>query len=431
MHDLGVIDAFHLRVHQRMVARAGLHNVCALVCEIDGRVDRERLQARLGYAVEHLPELRWRCGQRRGLWPIWREGPTEDPSASWQSTDHVLCTVMQMLEQPLDRLWSVDVLSGEEHDTLVFRWFHSLTDARGATRFVKWLGHEDEPLPDAGARYRNSDRFAQGLGWKRQLQLLRRYAAHIDTLSARPIMSLDTIAGQRDPGVSRALRMCWDEEQTRAFDRSVRRRAKLADTSVIVWAAARLLDRLQARRGYSAPRQIIPVPMSWEPKGETARMFGNELTMLMLSLDREEWANERTAIDSLARQRREIIKLELDRAAIVAMRLARPLPSPIHHWLLTRKFNGERASQVVSNPGRIEIDTFFGSPVRDAYPVPVAVVPPGLQIVTSRHRGRLGVSVIYRDKIISEAELRAEWESFARDLRGENDATAPESLSED
>ncbi len=171
--------------------------------------------------------------------------------------------------------------------------------------------------------------------------------------------------------------------------------------------------------------------MSWEPKGETARMFGNELTMLMLSLDREEWANERTAIDSLARQRREIIKLELDRAAIVAMRVARPLPSLIHHWLLTRKFNGERASQVVSNPGRIEIDTFFGSTVRDAYPVPVAVVPPGLQIVTSRHRGRLSVSVIYRDRIISEDELRAEWESFARDLRGENDATAPESLSED
>ena len=63
--------------------------------------------------------------------------------------------------------------------------------------------------------------------------------------------------------------------------------------------------------------------------------------------------------------------------------------------------------------------------------MPVAVVPPGLQIVTSRHRGRLGVSVIYRDKIIREDELQAEWESFARDLRGESDATEPESLSED
>jgi hypothetical protein len=256
------------------------------------------------------------------------------------------------------------------------------------------------------------------LEFGQQRELLRSYLAHIDALSSQPIASLDTAVAKSDPGPSRVLRIHYTEEQTRAFDRSVRRRAKLADTSVTLWAAARLLDRLQAHRGEPAPRQVIPVPMSLDPKAETERMFGNDLTMLMMSLERADLADEARAIAALAEQRREIVKQQLDRAAIVAMRLVRPLPSRIYDWVLTHPFGGERASQLVSNPGRIDIETFCGCVVSDAYPMPVAVCPPGLQIVTSRHAGRFSVFVVYREALVTRQALLAETAQFERDLSG-------------
>src|SRR5690606_9200426 len=111
-------------------------------------------------------------------------------------------------------------------------------------------------------------------------------------LSRTPIVSLYGAAASPRPGRARLARLVLDEEVTRELYRSLRKRAKLADTSVILFAAARLLDRALAARGRYPEQLLVPVPLSLDAKKDSTRMLGNHLTMMMLSLGRDDLADE-------------------------------------------------------------------------------------------------------------------------------------------
>jgi hypothetical protein len=305
----------------------------------------------------------------------------------------------------------------------VLRWFHPLTDARGASRLMAWLGgdvpNDRLEAPPIAARRQDPAHLLAKYPRRERLELSRAYFRHIIALSQRPILSLHGAAGGGHVGRARALRLQFDEDVTKGFYRSLRKRAKLADTSVLTYAVGRMVDGALRRRGYSTPRQLVPIPLSLDAKQDSERMFGNHLTMMMLSLDRDDLADEARAVASLAAQRRAIVREKLDVGMLAALDMGGRLPARLYNWAACKPFGGERSSYVVSNPGELVLPSFLGRPIRDAFSAPIVLARPGFQVIADRFRGRLGVLVVFREGVIDEAEVRASLPAFERDLLGD------------
>jgi diacylglycerol O-acyltransferase / wax synthase len=417
---LGGIGVFHLMNDRGMRARGLPGNHCLLALELDGRVDIARLDVRLARAVSDMPELRFRLQKRVFGGPRWVvDGGRPAPRAELIQAggDVVEARLAERVDG--DTPWAIDVVRGEQ-DTVLFRWFHPLVDGKGAERLVKWLGSgsvdEPERPPPEEERFEASERPLKKLGREERGALMRAYGNYALELGRTPIMSLATIAkNEGRGGKMRFLRVALSEEETKRFDARVRKQARLAETSLMVIAAVRAVDRALVRRGYAPAQHIVPVPLSLDPKGEARRVLGNNLTMMMLSITRDDLADDARAIAHIAEQQRAIVRQKLDVGMLAALEFASMLPRPAYQWLADRPFHGEMASVVCSNPGTISISSFAGVPVRDAYVTPAPVLPPGFQVIFTRFAGRLSAVVAFVDTVVSRGEAG----TLAEEIRGE------------
>jgi hypothetical protein len=422
---LGAIDVFHLRTHQEMRAQGLPGNSCSLVLELAGPVDETLLRRRVEQARSRIPELRWRLSTDLRLNPVWRVSDRSADVLRVRRSDAkkpLLDVAIDLLEEPIDgrQPWRLDVLRRGERDAVVLRWFHPLTDALGASRLLAWLGgdqarFDDAPPPEK--RRMAGERRLERMEKPQRMELARGYMQHMMSLGQRPILSLWG-AGPKNPGRTRALRIRFSEEQTASFYASLRKRAKLADTSILLYASARLLDSALRARGYSPPQQLIPLPLSLDAKRDATRMLGNHLTMMTMALDRDDLQDEARCVASLAKQRRAIIRGKYDVGSLAAMDMVRKLPALLYNWGARRPFSGQRSSIVVSNPGVIDISEFLGARVVDAFWAPSVLADPGLQVVADRFDKRLGVTVMFRDGIIGMHEMRELTAELERDMLG-------------
>ena len=424
---LSGMDVFHVRLHQEVRWRGLAGNSCSLVLELDGRVDEARLRERAEAAAGLLPELRWRLGRDLRLQPVWRSRPCDVGNhlvtRSLGAADCPLDATTAWLDEPTEahRTWQLGLFRGHGADAVVLRWFHPLADARGGQRLLTWLGEGSGalcPPPPPEQRFASVDERVRALDGSKRWELLRSYRDHVLGIAEGEIVSLDAATGQRRPGRTRAVRICLDEERTAELDGRLRRQAGASETSVLVYAAARLLARALAAHSIVPEQHTVVVPVSLDAQRGSTRMFGNNLTMMMLTLSSEELADRGRALASLAAQRREVVRQRLDLGFLAALHTARYMPAPIYSWFSKRPFGGERMSVLVTHPGNWSIDSFLGVAVRDAYPLPAAVLPPGLQVVAGRHHGRLSLTVVFVDSVISMGQVAELTESLEQDVLG-------------
>ncbi|WP_437671346.1 hypothetical protein [Sorangium sp. So ce131] len=430
---LGGIDFFHLMNDRAMRSRGQAGNHCLHVLELDGRLDMARLAARLERATRALPELRFRlddsllgrAGRPRWVVDHHRRAPVprlHEVSGEREGAARVEALLAERVGG--ERPWAIDVVRGAGGgDVLVFRHFHALTDARGADRLVAWLGSGGDDAPEdpprGEERYGAPERLLAAHDRDARLALARTYKAHALALGGAPILSLARACPGVRPAVSRVVRLVLSAEETRAFDLRVRRLARLSESSLMVIAATRLADRALVARGFAPPHHVIPLPLSLDPKAGARRLFGNHLTMVLLSLRRDELYDDARAVARLAEQQRAAVRERLDLAMIAALDLARWLPGPVVRWLGEQPFAGELASLIVSNPGAVTADRFAGVPVRSAYPLPAVVAPPGFQVIYSRSGGRLSASIVYGDGLLRPDEAAAMPGALRAELLGE------------
>lgn len=429
---LGGADVFHLVNDRLMRAEQPGSNQCALVVDLDGRIDPDKLRRRIQHATTLEPHFNATLRSPLLRVASWiRDTHTKNCFSIVETTDDVFFVVQAFFAQPFtnDNVpWRLVLIRGAQRDALVFVWFHPFTDAKGAQRIVRWLGSGTDdnlaPLPD-DARLRVRPEALDTLDQKTQRSLARSYNDHILRFAKRPILSLRGACADKPIGQMRFERFVFDLSETKALDKSIRTRAKLAESSVMIVAAARVLDHALRRRGFAPTHHLIPVPLSLDPKGESGRLFGNHLTMMMFSLERDDLLDERRAIASLAEQQRAIVRDKLDLAMSAALELVRALPPRLYHGLATLPFGGELSSLIFSNPGTIGIDEFAGIPVLDAYAIPAVVPRPGIEVIVSRHRGALSVLMGYFDGLVPEAEaLLMANELRARIVDGANSFTS-------
>lgn len=407
---LGGVDAFHLVTDRVMRARGLAGNFCTFVIAVEGRLDLSALGRRLERAAALLPELRRRLGWSP-TGPVWID--TNDPPPSIEvrsvSANRMDAEVAALLDDRTNSraLWAPYVLRAEDHDVFAWRWFHPFTDARGAERFVTWLGSGGDagPVnpPSPAERLETGSRPLAKLDRKGRLALTRAYGDHMLQHAKTPIVSLATLA-TGPVGGSHVARVRLTEEETKAFDRRVRERAKLAETSVMVFASARLYDAILRGRRLAPAQHLIPVPLSLDPKAGAVRMFGNNLTMMTFALRRDDLGDLGRAITTLAEQQRAIVREKLDTGMLASLDFAKAVPASLYHWFLTRPFGGEVSSIVLSNPGAVPITSFAGHRVTDAYSLPSIATPPGFQAIFTRHAGRLSASIGVTSGLLTTSE---------------------------
>ena len=409
---LGAADVFQ-RVHDgdmRAEGRAG--NQTAFVMAIDGRIDEAELRARVDRATDRLPEIGARLAgflPWRARWSIGGQPPppVRVHEARGRSLDEIAAG---LLDEPVATggAVAVDLARGASSDGVVVRAHHALADAKALDRLVAWLGAGEGPDPPPPPAERFAASPIEGLSRSRRLELMRAYNDRVIALGTDPILSpASPYAGRpsrRGPGRTRALRVRLDEDATRAFDARVRAEARHAETAVILHAAARAVDDLLTRRGLHPTRHVVPVPASLDPKSGATRLLGNHVTLLMLALDRADLADRATALASLADQQRAIVRGRLDLGALAALDFARWLPRAIYRRVERGPMRGEIGSFVLSNPGAVGVATFLGRRVVDAHPLPSVVSSPGLQVIASRHGGRLSIALGFLDTVLEPPE---------------------------
>ncbi|WP_437596946.1 wax ester/triacylglycerol synthase domain-containing protein [Sorangium sp. So ce590] len=418
---LGGIDHFHLMNDRAMRSRGQAGNHCLFVLELDGRLDLGRLAARLDRATRALPELRFRldnsvlgrAGRPRWVVDHHRRAPEPRLHEIAGERERAACIEALLADRTSgERPWALDVVRGAgDGDTVVLRHHHALTDGRGADRLVAWLGSGSGDAPDdpplRQERHDAPERLLAAMGRDERLALARAYKAHVLALGRAPILSLARACTGVRAATSRVVRLTLSAEETRAFDLRVRQRARLAESSLLLIAATRLADRALVARGFAPPHHVVPLPVSLDPKGGARRLFGNHLTMVLLSLGRDELHDDARAVARLAEQQRAMVRERLDLGMVAALDLARWLPGPVYRWLGDQPFHGELASLIVSNPGAVTVDRFAGLPVRSAYPLPAVVTPPGFQVIFSRFGGRLSASIVHGDGLLRPDEAAA------------------------
>jgi hypothetical protein len=416
---LGVIDRFHLTLHREGERAGAGPATCALVAELDGRADVERLRQRVDDVAEAVPELRWRLGRSR-WWrqPRWQVDGEAEGLEVLEIQGDVLATAEDRLATGLgpERPWRLELWRGSERDALALRWFHPLSDALGASRLLACLGG-DEAIPE--------DRFAAPedrlakLDWRKRLALTRAYGEHALTVArAGAILSPRRLAGGSAAGRPRIWRIRFTEEQTAAFVASLRSRARLADTSLLLRATARFYAGILRARGAPASHHMVPVPLSFDPKRGSTRMFGNNVTMMMLGLDDATLDDEPATVADLAAQQRAIVRGKLDLAMIAALDTLRAVPDAPGQWLAKSPFDGQRCSFILSNPGALSLPPLAGCRVSDAFAVAAASPDPGLVVIGQRFGPRMSVVFSWCEGFFAEDELRGREEDFRRDLLG-------------
>lgn len=407
---LGGVDAFHLVTDRVMRSRGLAGNFCAFVVAVEGRLDLAGLGRRIERAAALLPELRRRLAwSARG--PVWIDSDAAPPGIRVRSgSDETLDSeVGRLLDEPEDSgaIWTPFVIRTETHDVFAWRWFHPFTDARGAERFVAWLGSGGEagPVnpPAPAERIETGSRPLAKLDRKARFALTKAYGDHMLAHARTPIVSLSTLANEAPHG-TRVVRVRLSEEETKAFDRRVRERAKLAETSVMMFAATRVYDAILRGRRLSPAQHLVPVPLSLDPKAGAVRMFGNNLTMMTFALRREHLADLGRAVAALADQQRAIVREKLDVGMLASLDFAKAVPAGPYHWFLTRPFGGEVSSFVLSNPGAVPIASFAGMRATDAYSIPSVATPPGFQAIFTRHAGRVSASIGFAGGLLSAEE---------------------------
>ena len=418
---LGVIDRFHA-VLDREARRAGSGpGACTLVAELDGRADAERLRDRLGEAVRRVPELRWRLGRDRALQPAWHVRREVSPIADVIEVDEPWMDVaeqrMALDDVSGDRPWHLEIWRGPSRDALALRWYHPLADALGAVRLLGWLGG-DQPLDPPERRFARPEERVTKRPLGERLALTRRYGEHALAVAKQGEIVSPRRVAEGSAGRSRCLRWRFTEDETAAFAASLRRRARLADTSLLFRASALMWRRLLADRGRSSPRHVVPVPLSLDKKRGATRMFGNHVTMLMLGVDDATVDDEPATVASLAAQQRQIVKDQLDQAMLASLHSLRFIPDAASQWLAKSPFDGQRCSFVLSNPGPIGIERLAGCQVIDAFFALAAAPDPGLVVVGQRFGARMSVMLSWCDGLLSRDELVAQEPAFRRDLLG-------------
>ncbi|MFO8031432.1 MAG: hypothetical protein R6U22_02710 [Desulfohalobiaceae bacterium] len=407
-------------------------NQAQISLHLQGRIAEADLATRLQCLRQRLPIIAGSIKRWPWSWkPHWR--PVRG-SRCWYPRVRSQCAAdarelqrirIEILNTGLDlqngELIRLDLLEqeGGQGMELIMTWSHMLMDVHGAEYFLALLGNS---LPEV-ASYTQAEmlsgsyteRMPKGLDWKQARQAFTK----VDQLAAHPPVSLYTQTQAKLPPRQDFVWKSFTEEESKAIEDMAKRQGGFLNASAYYAAAVvGALLRLLQDRDICSPGYVLPMSIDLRRKGTRLPVFGNQAATLLYGFAPEQLQDFASTMDSFARQAQAAVREGQLQANISAMEISRFLPSKLYARKIQQAFKGEIASMVLANPGKSldYLSEFMGCAVQDLVHVPLIVVPPGLGLIFYSFSGRLQLSLVYVQGMLSRAEADSFLQSASRNL---------------
>jgi len=313
---------------------------------------------------------------------------------------------------------------GERPGTdLAFTWLHMLLDGSGSERFLRFLEERRAgrapPVPPAdrpGAPPEHAlppsarERGAMATSWRR----------HMEELGALSVRSLaGPVRGVRQALVYDLLSFSV-EESARIKARAAARAGFLTPTPFYIAVAVRAHDAVLRTRGTVPESYVVPLPVDLRPKGGEGAVFRTRVSMIWLQVPAARTGDLAALLADLKEKRRQAIRAHQVENGVAAMGYALLAPAHLYAFLTRRALHGELCSFLFAWTGAFcqGLESFFGAPVLDGFHAPAVPASPGSGVFFSERGGRLHMTHVRQQGVLSEAERRLFRGSLMKDLTG-------------
>ncbi len=407
------IDYFLYQLDQIMFAASGKRNVCSLAIELDGALDKERLQRHLARQPAYcwLTALRFRKGPPFALsrWQLDAKAPL--PEIAEQQLPDYQGVPDSLLDRPIHphqespfRIALIHLPKGRS--LLIFTWHHALLDAHGAERFIHGLAHPGET--QIQWQQQASPRDQRTL--LQRLNIARDGKRFLFEASEPPLTSIYAHSAKKPGQFTQRYRLLrFNEQETREITANAHRQGGgFILSSFYLAATACASAAIQLQRNSLDGDYLVPMPQDRRRRGAAGPVIGNQASFLFYRIPKDNLKDIKLCSRSLTEQMTRQIRQQMPGNFLSMMALFRRIPGPLYRFLMKLPTAGLMASLHFSDTGESMSDyqTLFGLPVRSAVHYPPNLYPPGVTIIFTRFRGALQVTFGYLQEELQEQEAK-------------------------
>jgi len=305
---------------------------------------------------------------------------------------------------------------------VVMTWVHALMDAHGAEFFLSMIGNPEiagkESIKVSQKLFsnRNQNHSAGKAGDEGKWSMARKSFDHIDRLALDPPVSLFSRFHHASKSRQDYRVAFFTREETEHILNLARKTCGLFNESTY-FAASTMPDlkNLYESKNVRSNSYVLSLPVSIRKKGTYLPVFSNQSTSLLYSFNPDELRDFRTIANQFKSQTQDAIKKGLLQANISAMEVSKFLPTWFYSKKIKQAMKGEIASLVFANPGPVYpgLSVFMGEKVEYLHHLPMIVTPPGHGILFYQFSGKLFITLVYTEGILS----REEAEGFLSGIR--------------
>jgi hypothetical protein len=195
----------------------------------------------------------------------------------------------------------------------------------------------------------------------------------------------------------------------------------LTPMSFYLAAAVRAHARVFRERGHDPGSFVVPLPVDVRRKGREGAIFRTNVSLIWFQVLPDAVEDLGVLIDAIRAQRLAAIKDGRVEQGDAALDFARFAPRRLYAAMARRSFAGELCSFLFAytNPFPPALDRFLDAEVIGAFHAPAVPPSPGSAAIFSTHRGRLSLTHVLQDGVLSEDERALFLAQLHSDLDGE------------
>jgi hypothetical protein len=357
-----------------------------------------------------------------GTVPAWRIGAAPGDIEVCDHDPGIDATALagQLMDGRWPGLLRFDIVPSSDRATVLMSWSHLLFDARGAEMALSEIAALSRS-PNLDLRVRESwgvpDASCSGFG-----ERLRKVQVFVDRyyeLRSRRVVSL----GPRPPVTSESR--CHFLHFSEGESARVRRRGEHLTAGIFVMpyflaVAMRAHAAVLEARGVRDGALECAISAQNRKRGALDPVWQNQVSQLFFSLDLRQTDSLTQAAVALQEQFAAMTRSGCDSAFLIMINWMRRLPPFLYRRFLRRTASGHITSFYHAHTGTFlgGAADFCGGALLDGWHAPSVSQPPGTGIFFSECRGRLTVSLCWRDGTLSAPERHLLLSRLREDLLG-------------
>jgi len=188
----------------------------------------------------------------------------------------------------------------------------------------------------------------------------------------------------------------FTEHETDRIEKNAVINGAILSKSVFYMAAAmRSIGDMAERKSISGKFVWLAAPHDMRKKGEAGHLIGNAISFLYFRLNRAELSEMKTAVTSIQKQLKYMIKNQMVQKQDSFLHLFRNVPLPVYRAMTDLASGGKVASLAFSDLGDQQFPAthILDCPITRTSYLPPVPARPGISIVCNKEHGKLSLTI--------------------------------------